>query len=311
MIDAQKWFKASVSACLFSIEVGADKPCYQADVYSDLYTNEPQSTIGIIGEQLVADVKAYERSAFIEGVSSWNWRQGLKHDAASVMELTLTSQNFFQNKFKEIVDIEPDYIYPLLKCSDLFHGKTDSQRGVIVTQKRVGEDTYILQKQAPQLWEYLCSHADIFTQRKSSIYKGKPPFSIFGIGDYSFSYYKVAISGLHKVPKFRVVIPINNRPVMLDDTCYFISCNSLEKAILIACLLNSSVCLEFIMSKAFADAKRPITKKLLQSINFKALLSCIELEKLIMQASVEYQRYKPNSDIVNPEWHSSLELLSR
>ncbi len=30
-----------------------------------------------------------------------------------------------------------------------------------------------------------------------------------------------------------------------------------------------------------------------------------------MQASVEYQRYKPNSDIVNPEWHSSLELLSR
>lgn len=311
LIDTQKWFKASVSACLFYVEVGADKPCYQADVYSDLYTNEPQSTIGIIGEQLVADVKAYERSASIEGVSSWNWRQGLKHDAASVMELTLTSQKFFQNKFKEIVDIEPDYIYPLLKCSDLFHEKTDYQRGVIVTQKRIGEDTYILQKQAPQLWKYLCSHADIFTQRKSSIYKGKPPFSIFGIGDYSFSDYKVAISGLHKIPKFRVVIPINNRPVMLDDTCYFISCNSLEQAILIACLLNSSVCLEFIMSRAFKDAKRPITKKLLQSINFKALLNCIELEKLIMQASVEYQRYKPNSDIVNPEWHSSLELLSR
>ncbi|MER3492617.1 MAG: hypothetical protein C4323_09945 [Mastigocladus sp. ERB_26_2] len=65
------------------------------------------------------------------------------------------------------------------------------------------------------------------------------------------------------------------------------------------------------MSRAFTDAKRPITKKLLQSINFKALLNCIELEKLIMQASVEYQSYKPNSDIVNPEWHSSLELLSR
>ncbi|WP_315791087.1 hypothetical protein [Fischerella sp. JS2] len=101
LIDTQKWFKASVSACLFYVEVGADKPCYQADVNSDLYTNEPQSTIGIIGEQLVADVKAYEHSAFIEGVSSWNWRQGLKHDTASVMELTLTSQNFFQNKFKE------------------------------------------------------------------------------------------------------------------------------------------------------------------------------------------------------------------
>ncbi|WP_219724610.1 hypothetical protein [Fischerella thermalis] len=50
---------------------------------------------------------------------------------------------------------------------------------------------------------------------------------------------------------------------------------------------------------------------LLVSINFKALLNCIQLEKLIMQASVEYQSYKPNSDIVNLEWHSSLELLSR
>ena len=295
-IDAKKWFKASVSACLFCLDVGTDKPSYQADVYPNLSASEPESTIGIIDNKLVADVKAYQKSAFLNGSSSLTWRQGLKHDAASVMELTCISEGVFQNKFKQIVNVESDYIYPLLKSTDLFHGKIESKRGVIVTQKKIGEDTYILQQSAPRLWQYLESHSKQFDKRKSSIYKNKPPFSIFGIGDYSFSLYKVAISGLHKQPRFRVIYPINNRPVMLDDTCYFIPCNSMESAILLACLFNSELCLDFIKSITFLDAKRPITKKLLQSISFDALLNSIPQEQLINQAAREYQCYNPYSD---------------
>ncbi|MGB3637230.1 MAG: SAM-dependent methyltransferase [Rivularia sp. (in: cyanobacteria)] len=310
LIDAKKWFKASVSACLFCLDVGSDQPSYQADIYPNLSASDPESTIGIIDNKLVADVKAYRKSAFLNGSSSLTWRQGLKHDAASVMELTYISEGVFQNKFKEIVNVESDYIYPLLKSTDLFHGKIDSKRGVIVTQKRIGEDTYILQQSAPRLWQYLKSHSEQFDKRKSSIYKGKPPFSIFGIGDYSFSLYKVAISGLHKQPRFRVVHPINNRPVMLDDTCYFISCNSIEESILLTCLFNSDICLDFIKSITFLDAKRPITKKLLQSISFDALLNNIPQEQLIKQATWEYQDSKPDSK-KKIEWFSALELLSK
>lgn len=296
-IDAKKWFKASVSACLFCLDVGADKPSYQVDVYPNLSASKPESTIGIVDNKLVADVKAYRKSAFLNGSSSLTWRQGLKHDAASVMELTCISEGVFQNKFKEIVDIESDYIYPLVKSTDLFHGRIDSNRGVIVTQKKIGEDTRILQQSAPRLWQYLKSHSQQFVKRKSSIYKNKPPFSIFGIGDYSFSLYKVAISGLHKQPRFRIIHPINNRPVMLDDTCYFLPCNSIESAILLGCLFNSDICLDFIKSITFLDAKRPITKKLLQSIDLDALLKSISQEQLIKQATSEYQRFKLNSDI--------------
>ncbi|MFH7025289.1 MAG: hypothetical protein ACHBN1_07775 [Heteroscytonema crispum UTEX LB 1556] len=150
-------------------------------------------------------------------------------------------------------------------------------------------------------------HADRFVKRKSSIYKGKSPFSIFGIGDYSFSFYKVGISGLHKDFQFRIIYPVDNRPVMLDDTCYFISCFSLKQAILIASLLNNPKCLEFLRSRTFLDAKRPITKKLLQCINLKALLNCMEPEELIIQASAEYERLKTNSDEQKLKWSSSLE----
>ncbi|WP_414619706.1 SAM-dependent methyltransferase [Calothrix sp. CCY 0018] len=310
LIDAKKWFKASVSACLFCLDIGVDKPSYQADVYSNLSANQPESTIGIIDNKLVADIKAYQKSAFLNGSSSLTWRQGLKHDAASVIELTYIAEGVFQNKFKQIVDVESGYIYPLLKSTDLFHGKIESKRGVIVTQKRIGEDTNILQQSAPRLWQYLESHSKQFDKRKSSIYKNKPPFSIFGIGDYSFSLYKVAISGLHKQPRFRVVHPINNRPVMLDDTCYFIPCNSMEEAVLLACLFNSDLCLDFIKAITFLDAKRPITKKLLQSIDLDALLNNIPQEQLIEQAISEYQRFKAYSDR-KIEWLSTLELLSK
>ena len=310
LIDAKKWFKVSVSACLFCLDVGSDKPSYQADVYPNLSTSEPESTIGIVDKKLVADVKAYRKSAFLNGRSPLTWRQGLKHDAASVMELSCISEEVYQNKFKEIVDVESDYIYPLLKSTDLFHGKVDSKRGVIVTQKKIGEDTSILQQSAPKLWKYLKYHSNQFDKRKSSIYKGKPAFSIFGIGDYSFSLYKVAISGFHKQPIFRIIFPINNRPIMLDDTCYFVPCNSLESAILVTCLFNSDICLDFIKSTTFLDAKRPITKKLLQSIDLNALISHIPQQQLIKQAIWEYQRFKSYSN-KKIDWLSALESLPK
>ena len=95
---------------------------------------------------------------------------------------------------------------------------------------------------------------------------------MFGIGDYSFAPYKVAISGLHKIPKFRVLEPIDGQPVMLDDTCYFIPCYSSEEANLIASALNDQICLNYIQSIVFLDAKRPITKNLLQRIHIPTLI---------------------------------------
>ena len=95
---------------------------------------------------------------------------------------------------------------------------------------------------------------------------------MFGIGDYSFAPYKIAISGLHKIPRFRVLEPVDRRPIMLDDTCYFIPCYSLQEATLIAHVLNDQTCLDYINSIVFLDAKRPITKKLLQRIHIPSLI---------------------------------------
>ena len=64
-------------------------------------------------------------------------------------------------------------------------------------------ETNYIKYDYPKTYEYSTEHQEIFNGRKSSIYNNKPPFSIFGVGDYSFKPYKVAISGLYKTFHFK------------------------------------------------------------------------------------------------------------
>lgn len=303
-IDAKKWFGASVEACLFCVEVGSGERCYKADVFEDLHAEKPEATMGFVNGQLVADIEAHERSAFADGVCPVTWRQGLKHDAASVMELDRDNSGRFKNKLGEIVDVEPEYIYPLLKSSDLFH-RTRPQKYVIVTHKKLSESTNQVRWTAPRLWNYLTEHSEIFDRRKSSIYRNKPSFTMFGIGNYSFSPYKVGVSGLHKAPRFRPIGPLAGRPVMLDDTSYFVACRSPGQAVLLSGLLNDPVCLELIRSMVFLDSKRPITKKLLQRVDLVALLQRTERRLLLDRAGADLGNL-----ITATEWQQIMESAS-
>lgn len=291
-IDAKKWFGASVEACLFHVEAGPGERRYEADVFPSLSADVPESKMGFANGRLVRDIDGYKRFAFADGACQMVWRQGLKHDAAPVMELSRDESGRLRNKLGEAVDIEPEYVYPLLKSSDLFHHRHPGKY-VIVTQKKLGESTNQLKWTAPRLWSYLDAHADVFERRKSSIYRNKPSFAMFGIGDYSFSSYKVAVSGLHKAPRFRAVGPSDGQAIMLDDTTYFLACRSPEQASLLAALLNDYSSLELIGAMVFLDAKRPVTKKLLQRIDLKALLDKADKQILLDQAEAILKRLDP------------------
>ncbi len=307
-IDAKKWFHAAVDACLFHIKVGSGNPRYEMTVYPDLVSTQSDFIIGMTGKRMIADVKAYNRLSFIDGSSTVTWRQGIKHDAASVVELTYDANGDLRNKLDEVVTVESDYIYPLLKSSDLFNG-VKSQRAVIVPQRQFGEDTSHLEKKAPRLWEYLTSHIHFFHQRKSSIYDHQPPFTFFGIGEYSFASYKVSVSGLHKSPRFRAVAPVNGRPVMFDDTCYILPCYSAKEAAFFASLLNDPECLNFIRAIIFLDSKRPVTKKLLQRINLAALLNYVDQELFLSRIKIELKNLGCEEEQQEFVWPLSLKQL--
>jgi len=252
-IDSRAIFSVTVDACLFIFGAGACE--YSCRVYPSL-DDDSTHRFGFVNSRLVANMDSY--SAELDGISPFKWRSGLKHDCSAVMEL-----RDGVNGREEKVQIEREFVYPLLKSSDLSKKRFCS---VIVTQKSIGEDTARLRSDAPKLWKYLSRNKALLAARKSSIYKGKPPFSIFGIGDYSFAPWKVAISGLYKQSQFTLVGPLNGKPVMLDDTCYFLPFETEKSARAYCKFLNSAPAQDFIRSIVFWDAKRPINAELLQRV---------------------------------------------
>lgn len=269
-IDAKKHFGAAVDACLLVATTGEAGPV-EAKVFDDLSARRATTTLGLAGQDLVFDIRTYRRLKHLEGLCPYQWRSGVKHDCASVMELRRTDRRTLENKLGEHVSIEADYLFPLLKCSDLANGRLEPERFVIVTQRRVGEDTSGIAKKAPRTWRYLDSHRSLFEARKSSIYSSRMPFALFGIGDYTFASWKVAVSGLHRAPRFALIGPVDGKPVLFDDTCYFLPFQDEQEARVVAEILNSEECREFLASLTFTDSKRPVTVELLQRLNIRAI----------------------------------------
>jgi hypothetical protein len=271
--DAFVHFGVSAEACLFMCQLGKNSTsdCLVADI------ERPYVSLGRIGWRdgaLVSDPVAYDRHKSLLGsnpaAAPFRWRSGVKHDCSAVMELRQVASRTFVNGCGERVGLEPEYVYPLLKGTDLAHGRVDRVRKwVVVTQTRPGEDTSDIALRAPDTWAYLCAHGDRLDGRRSSIYRNRPRFSVFGVGPYTFAPWKVAISALHKRLSFAVVGPLDGRPIILDDTCYHLSCTSEGEARLIARLLNSDCSRELLSALVFQDAKRPITSEALQRIDLQ------------------------------------------
>ncbi len=275
-IDAGRHFGAAVDAALFVCRLSPRATAGSASwpVYASLDADVPETNFGVADGNLVADLVAYSNTKAIAGESNPEWRSGLKHDCARVMELDRQGKDWV-NGGGEIVDVEPEFRYPLLKSSDVANGRLCRDRSVIVTQRALGEDTVKLRELAPKLWTYLNKHRDSLHDRKSSIYRGQPPFAIFGIGDYSFAPWKVAISGLYKRIRFSVVGPHEQRPVMVDDTCYFLPFLNESDATRAALALDSMLAGEFFQGRVFWDAKRPINKAVLQALDLDRLMSAL------------------------------------
>ncbi len=283
-IDAQKHFDASVDACflVLKVGVGTSKDCM---VYRTLSDDEPSSVIGFHDNLIIENVELYRKWRHLAGTDeAYIWRSGIKHDCSKVMEIERCGVEY-RNGLGELMTLEDDYVYPMLKSSDVGNGANRrAQKYMLVTQRYIGEKTSQLRTIAPKTWAYLENHDEAFERRGSSIYRNRPRFSIFGVGPYSFSPWKIAISGFYSELKFQVIGPRENKTVVFDDTVYFLPCWSESEARFIGNLLNSKPAREFYESMIFWTDKRPITIEILKRLNLGALSAELGCE-------AEYQQF--------------------
>jgi len=272
-IDARGAFDVATAAVVMTLAAAPPEgpPARGWGVFDSLDAEIPRRTMGVHDGRMYSDIDRLEWTKGLEGQCTPAWRSGLKHDCAPVMELE-AKDGALVNGLGERVDIEESVVFPLLKGSDVANGRRPGRRFVLVTQRSLGEETRTLQDQAPRAWAYLVRHEEKLGVRKSSIYRDKPPFSVFGIGPYTFAPYKVAICGLYKKFSFALVEPHEGRPVVLDDTCYFLPFETRDEAEAVLRALQSEAARAFFEARVFWEDKRPIGKGLLQSISLEALV---------------------------------------
>jgi len=288
-IDSKKEFNVSVDACLVIIGLNENNKTKNlvANEYNIYQPKEIINTFGWVGDKFVSNVDLYKNTIKLDSVDPslnfYTWRSGVKHDASKVMELD------YEPNGSEITstvggsfDSDEPYIFPLIKSSHVRKINTEfiPKKYVIVTQRSIKDSTDEIATKNKNVWEYLQKNADKLDNRKSSIYKGKTRFSMFGIGDYSFSDYKIAISGMYKESKFALITPYKGKPVMLDDTVYSISAKSKTEALILFGILNSELVQSFLKSIAFDGNKRPYTKDVLQRINIESASKLLNTEQI-------------------------------
>lgn len=278
-INSKKEFGVSVESSLFFCKLNSicEFQCNEFNFYNNDILNKK---FGWFNDKFVSNIDDYVHSQGIDGTCQYVWRQGVKHDCSSIMELEKIDE-FYINSLNEKVNLETDLVFGLLKSSDLKNTVVKQPRKyTIVTQKKVGQETDYIKFNYPQTFTYLNNHKEPFSQRKSSIYKNKPLFSIFGVGDYSFKPYKIAISGLYKTFHFTLILPFDNKPLLVDDTCYMIGFEKIEFAVYALILLNSTITTKFLESITFSDAKRTFTKEVLMRISLSKIVELIDYNEI-------------------------------
>jgi len=92
-IDSKKEFDVSVDAALLYCTINAtpEYTCNEFDFYNP---EKPVRQFGWVNDKFVSNADFYYRSQDIDGVCPFEWRQGIKHDLASIMELERINGHF-------------------------------------------------------------------------------------------------------------------------------------------------------------------------------------------------------------------------
>jgi len=265
-IDAMAHFSAAVDAGLFVSRLSSTRAsvALHVDIAAEL-GGQPVRRAGFRNKRFVEDLDNHAMSAHLEAPEPVPWRQGVKHDAAKILEL-IPTEGKLMNGFGEEVSIEADALCPLYKSSDIANGR-GPRRLFPLFQVDLSGPVVDLCSRWPLLADYLARHEAAFTARRSRIYSGKPPFSIFGVGPYTLAPWKVVVSGLYSTARFRVIGPSHTgHPSLVDDTCYLLPFEGEAEAQAVADHLNDVETQQLFHALIDNGAKRPITKALLSRI---------------------------------------------
>lgn len=144
--------------------------------------------------------------------------------------------------------LEEEHLFPLLRGKDVgaFSAQVDDDYVLLAPQRHMHGDPE-LATVAPQAHHFLTGFRDLLKNRSSyrRYQRGKPYWSLWSLGPYSFAPYKVVwkeMSGRRFAAAYIGPVKsgvLDEKPVLCDHKLYFVPCDIEEEAAFLAGLLNA------------------------------------------------------------------------
>ena len=149
--------------------------------------------------------------------------------------------------------LEKDLLYPLLRWLDVGRYHAQPSAYLLLAQDvdtRTGIDEALMRRNHPKTYGYLKEFETVLRRRRSSslrtLMQRGAFYSMFAIGPYTLASVKVVWRRMDRRINAAVVSEVDDRylgkrPVIPQETCAFIVCETLNEAHYLCAMLNSSV----------------------------------------------------------------------
>jgi hypothetical protein len=141
VFNAKEEFNTNVHAALLFADLLQNEKVYCS--ISSLYGSKNNfEKYGWFKNKFVSNIDLYEKFIDLDGQSSYEWRQGVKHDAIKIMILESNKNGNLYNGYGEELEIENKLLFPFIKGSNLKnHIINNSSKKIIITQSKPNMDT--------------------------------------------------------------------------------------------------------------------------------------------------------------------------
>ena len=264
------------------------------------------------------------------GINCYPIRHGYVNDLTSVFFINIESRksdsiiispsNSGHKKVKELeYEIETDKVFPCLKAKHIKKWKITGHDFIIVPQKKYTENNEeALKKENPLLYKYLLKHKDLLLERKSMHIRKDPFYSTFGVGEYTFSEYKVFFNAMGSLSQSFVVGStktsklLGKKMLIPHNNINCISFHSEDEAYYVCGVLNSKWVADYVRSR-IGKSKYPWSTKMMERIPVplfdtadKVKKRICDLSKHIHKISSENKNYGKEEEALDNVVHKLL-----
>jgi hypothetical protein len=236
--------------------------------------------------------------AYSGGANGVYWVRVLKKTRGSLL-----IQNIAEKSKRGIdsveTEIEPDLLFPLVRWSDVSRYCAQPSAYIILTQDpetRTGIPEPTMKRKYPNTFAYLKQFETDLRNRGSSsiraLMDSGPFYSMFAVGNYTVAPVKVIWRRMDKQITSAVIEEVEdqwlgNRPVIPQETCVLIECETIEEAHYVCAALNSSIVSFIVKSHSVRGGKGFGTPSVLDYIAIKRFNSKNPIHKKLANLSIK------------------------